>query len=258
MNAAYAALASLLWAEIAHADCRQALAIGLDVSASVDEQEYALQMQGVARALADPKVTSALLDQPLKPVWLAAYTWSGAESQRLILDWTAMTDADAILRAATAIGTAPRPALSPSTGVGTALLYGHALLDRGPDCWRYTLDLTGDGKNNSGPQPRQLALAPLGAALTVNALVIGSDEEEGWDGGDPGIAELTAWFWVEVVRGPDGFVEAALGFEDFEAAMTRKLLKELSGFAVGTAPPPRPEPVERGRGGAPEPLPEDG
>ena len=240
------ALALALWAAAspAGAACRQALVIGLDVSASVDEKEYVLQMQGLAGALNHPDVQAALLSQPERPVWLAAFVWSGAESQRLILDWTAITDADALGRAAFAVGTAPRPGLSPSTGVGAALVYGHALLEQRPECWRHTLDLAGDGKNNSGTAPRDIALPPLGTALTVNALVIGLDEEAGWDGGDPGIAELTAWFRAEVIRGPDAFVEAAIGFTDFEEAMTRKLLKELASLAVGDA---GETPAERAR-----------
>ena len=45
------ALVASLTAGIAQADCRQALALGLDVSGSVDSAEYALQMQGLANAV---------------------------------------------------------------------------------------------------------------------------------------------------------------------------------------------------------------
>ena len=44
---------------------------------------------------------------------------------------------------------------------------------------------------------------------------------------------MTAYFESEVIHGPDAFVEAAIGFEDFENAMARKLLKELETLAVG-------------------------
>ncbi|MCW1950803.1 MAG: DUF1194 domain-containing protein, partial [Octadecabacter sp.] len=44
--------------------CRQALALGLDVSGSVDVQEYRLQLDGLALALGDPEVTAALLAHP--------------------------------------------------------------------------------------------------------------------------------------------------------------------------------------------------
>ena len=43
------------------AACRQALALGLDVSGSVDTDEYRLQLDGLAAALTSPEVVSALI-----------------------------------------------------------------------------------------------------------------------------------------------------------------------------------------------------
>ena len=55
----------------AAAECRLALALAFDVSASVDAREYRLMMQGTAAALRDPDVTRAALSG--NPVALAAY-----------------------------------------------------------------------------------------------------------------------------------------------------------------------------------------
>lgn len=41
-----------------------------------------------------------------------------------------------------------------------------------------------------------------------------------------------AYYRAYVIRGDSAFVEAAQGFEDFEAAMIRKLLRELQVVAV--------------------------
>ncbi|MCX8955594.1 DUF1194 domain-containing protein, partial [Ruegeria sp. NA] len=40
----------------AFGECRQALALGLDVSGSVDSREYRLQLDGLASALTRPEV----------------------------------------------------------------------------------------------------------------------------------------------------------------------------------------------------------
>ncbi|MCV2873443.1 DUF1194 domain-containing protein [Defluviimonas sp. WL0050] len=232
-----AGLAALLLAAApAHAACRQALAIGLDVSGSVDQREFVLQVQGLAAALSSDAVRAVLLEAPGYPVALAVYDWSGAEHQRLILDWVEITDEVVLERVAGVIATAVRIERSPATGVGAAMLYGDALLAQRTDCPRAALDLTGDGLNNSGPQPRDIVLPGRVPDVTVNALVIGVNRDEGWDGGDPGVAELTAWFTAEVIRGPDAFVEVALGFEDFAAAMERKLLRELAELTVSALP----------------------
>ena len=42
-----------------------------------------------------------------------------------------------------------------------------------------------------------------------------------------------AYFKAEVIRGPGAFVEAAVGFDDFEEAMIRKLLRETRGLSLG-------------------------
>ncbi|GAB4385760.1 DUF1194 domain-containing protein [Albidovulum sp.] len=230
-----ALLAAGLAAPPAAAACRQALAIGLDVSGSVDAREFALQTQGLATALRSDAVRAALLELPARPVALAVFDWSGAEDQRLIVGWVEITEAAVLDSVAARIAQAARIERSPATGVGAAILYGARLISARPDCTRAVLDLTGDGLNNSGIAPRAVRLAPGPRPVTVNALVIGVDSDAGWDGGEPGIAELTAWFRAEVIRGPDAFVETAIGFEEFAAAMERKLLRELAVLQLSEA-----------------------
>ena len=58
------------------APCRQALALGLDVSGSVDGGEYRLQLDGLAAALREPAVIAAMLSVPSAPVHLAIFEWS--------------------------------------------------------------------------------------------------------------------------------------------------------------------------------------
>jgi hypothetical protein len=70
--------------------------------------------------------------------------------------------------------------------------------------------------------------------VTINALVIGADAPSSSDRRQVEIAELSSYFRTEVVLGPDAFVMTALGFEDYQAAMTRKLLRELEVLAIGS------------------------
>ena len=69
-NATIAIFAWLLTAGWANADCRQALALGLDISGSVDSSEYRLQIEGLAAALDDPSVIDAFLTMPTAPIRL--------------------------------------------------------------------------------------------------------------------------------------------------------------------------------------------
>ncbi len=211
------------------AECRLALAIGLDVSGSVDAAERALQTEGTAAALTSPDVEAALLLLPGAPVRIVIYEWSGPDAQRTLVPWTTAGSAEAIAGIAAALRGAERVPMPEATAVGSAMLHGAALLGDARGCWRLTLDLSGDGRSNAGPRPADVEVAAGGRAVTVNALVVGLPE---LTGAVPGLAELTSYFRREVLRGPDAFYEAAVGFADFEAAMRRKLVREA---AVNTA-----------------------
>jgi len=58
-------------------------------------------------------------------------------------------------------------------------------------------------------------------------LVIGSDPQNFSDTRQIHIGELQAYFEADVIKGPGAFVETALGFKAYQAAMTAKLLREL-------------------------------
>ena len=61
------------------------------------------------------------------------------------------------------------------------MLFGKILLDQKPECWKATLDILGDGKSNAGPRPQDVQGALGATAMTLNALVIGSDDMRGDD-----------------------------------------------------------------------------
>lgn len=204
--------------------CRLALSLGLDVSGSVDETEYALQMNGLASALLNPEVQDALLSFPGAPVRLHVFKWAGYDNQGIVLRWVEIDSPERIAEIADLLRHSPRTPMSPATGIGAALRFGAAALAQQPGCDRRTLDLSGDGISNSGTRPRDVATP----GITVNGLVIGSAPRNAEDSRDAGTGQLAAYYRAEVIRGPDPFVEVAAGFADFEAAMTRKLLKELT------------------------------
>lgn len=216
--------------------CRQALALGLDVSGSVDAGEYRLQMDGLAAALTDARVRAALLSMPAAPVRLLVYEWSGPRDQRLVLDWTEVTDEAALEGVARRLAATTRAAAAPSTALGTAMAFGARLLEGQPGCWRRTLDISGDGASNTGPRPQDVAHLAAFEGITVNALVIGAGSGNG--------ADLVDYFEALVIRGPFAFVEPAAEFADYREAMVRKLLRELEGMALSGL-----EGVAPGRGG---------
>ncbi|MGC1494411.1 MAG: DUF1194 domain-containing protein [Sulfitobacter sp.] len=221
------------------AECRQALALGLDVSGSVDAREYRLQMSGVATALDTPEVREKLLAMPTAPVAILVYEWSGPNDQAIVVPWTRVeTDANITTIIDTLRQTTRRDA-TPGTALGVAMRLGQIYLAQQPDCWKHTLDISGDGKSNLGPRPRDVRDAIEASGITINGLVIGVDDPNIGDIRQAEIGELSSYFRAEVIVGPDAFVHTAIGFNDYARAMTQKLLRELESlvFSELSAPP---------------------
>lgn len=211
----------------AQAGCRQALALALDVSGSVDVREYRLQLDGLATALLDPRVKNALLSYPNAPVELLVYEWSGPEDQVLLVPWTPILSEVNLLEVVTTLQTTKRRASTPGTALGTAMQIGEAYLATRSNCARLTLDISGDGKSNLGPRPQDARKALSRSGITINGLVIGSAVHAGDALRDAEIAELSAYFHANVILGEDAFVETALSYDAYAQAMARKLLREI-------------------------------
>ncbi|SEN46794.1 DUF1194 domain-containing protein [Palleronia pelagia] len=219
-----AAAALTLWAAAAEAQCRLALVLGLDISSSVDAEEDALQRQGLARALIAPQVVQAATALPGQPVAIAVFEWSGRWQQDLLLDWTMVESAADMERISATIAASKRSYADFPTAMGYALGYASDLLRRAPPCLFRTLDLSGDGINNDGFGPALAYQNFPYEEVTVNGLVVTGHDQA-----------VVTFFEREVRHGPGAFIEVARGFEDFERAMRRKLVRELGARVIGLA-----------------------
>lgn len=226
---------------LAQAACRQALSLALDVSSSVDDAEYRLQLDGVMAALNAPSVQDILFMQPDAPIRLHVYEWSGPINQTIIVPWTAITTRDDLDRVTDALQRHQRGVAAPTTAIGSAILAGFSYLEENRDCWKRTLDISGDGETNTGPPPESITEDQRPVGVVVNGLVIGAGDLHGADLPFVDIKQLTSYYLTNVIRGPGAFVEVALGYEAYAATMERKLLRELAGIVIGQAfLPPSP------------------
>jgi len=198
------------------ADCGLELVLAMDVSRSVVNKEYDLQMGGLAAAFRDPQVIEAASWIP-GGVMATVTQWSGPESQVQTVPWTRLTDAASMLAFAAAVEEQDRAFFAAYTAVGEALVHAAAVGDTNPSrCARRVIDISGDGASNRGQPPRPVADALAARGITVNALVI--------RGAWPDPAEF---YQRNVIRGEGAFLEIAENFKDYAAAMRRKLLREF-------------------------------
>ena len=215
-----------LWGAPAQAVCRLALALGLDVSGSVDATEYRLQLDGLAAALEHPETQDALFNMPGVTVALAVYQWGAPDQQQVLVGWTDMSGPSELLQVTARLRSADVRFTDPYTGLGAAMRFGAAMLAQRGDCWRHTLDISGDGPSNAGPHPDTVAMDTQ-AQITVNALVINPNGRDNVTKDLTSTRTLLDHYRTHVLRGSGAFAETAQSFADFEAAMARKLLREL-------------------------------
>ncbi len=195
------------------------LVLAIDVSSSVNESEYNLQMSGFAEAFRHPAVVTVIESLGSKGMVVTLVQWSGAETYVQAIDWTRIRDRASSEAFADQVQNAPRLIEGGATAIGDAMLFARALIElNGFTGTKRTVDVSGDGIANQGKQPA-VARALLNAEnITVNGLAILNEEPR-----------LGAYYKAGVVGGPNAFLVTASDFEDFARAIRIKLITEIDG-----------------------------
>jgi hypothetical protein len=201
------------------------LVLAVDVSNSVDRREFRLQTHGIAHAFRDASVRSAI--RGVGGISANVLFWGDPAYGVQEIGRTEIRDDRDAEAFARLVETAPR-LLTGNTGLGAAISASLDRLDTPEACGRRkVVDVSGDGRESlfrpstvtreTPVVPVELArLRALAAGVTVNGLAILNDE-----------ADLADYFAREVAVGPGSFVLTADGYDDFAAAMTLKLLREI-------------------------------
>lgn len=196
-----------------------ALVFAIDVSASVTPDSYVLQHEGIAKAMASARIARAIAALP-GGIEALVLEWSDPDRIAVTVPWTPLTGAAGAHAFAAAVRHTRRSSHG-LTGIGPALMAAAARFDHMPEpAARRVIDISGDGIANIGAPPEQARDRLLAAGITINGLAILTEE--------PGLED---YYRRDVIGGPGAFVLAAHTFDDFAAAMRRKLEQEISGIA---------------------------
>ena len=198
------------------AACEVELILAMDVSRSVTNPEYDLQMEGLADAFRDKSVQDLI--ETTGGIMATVTQWSGAGDQAQTVPWRWLESRESALNFADEITNQRRSYFGAYTATGDALLHAAAISASNPTkCRRKVIDVSGDGKGNRGSDPKAVSAQLVGLGFTINALAI--------LGAKPSPLDFYA---RHVIGGPGAFVEAADGFEVYAEAIRRKILRELS------------------------------
>jgi len=203
--------------------------LSVDASGSVDPSEFRLQINGIAAAFREPSVQAAVQRGPHGRILASVLIWSDAAYPKYPTTWHELQNAASFEAFAQEIEqfnvTAPGvPAIGGGgTNIGDGLLFAINMLEENSvPATRRVIDVSGDGPESKPwlqgavelPKARALAHA---RGITVNGLAIETD-----------IAGLYLWYEANLITGEGSFVERADDFQDYQRAIIKKLLRELS------------------------------
>jgi hypothetical protein len=165
------------------------LVLAADVSRSVDARKFQLQREGYAAALADPRVLKAITSGPNGRIAVCLIEWSGMTSQKVVIDWTMIDGRKAAQQFGDRLLETPR-SFADRTSISNGISFALAQFPRAPfETRRRTIDVSGDGTNNSGADVHQAR---------------------------------------DVMGGPGAFVMEAKDFDSFGQAIINKLIAEVA------------------------------
>ena len=203
------------------------LILAVDCSYSVDQSEYALQMNGIAYALRSPEVKQAIQMGRYQRIAIALIQWSSTKNQSIAIPWTIISSSKSIDEVANAIERLPRAASPGSTSISAVIAKSLHLFSSSPlNTNRRVIDISGDGRNNDGVPPHFLRDVAVEKGITINGLAILNE-----------IPSLHYYFRKQIAGGFGSFVIKANSYRDYKQAIHEKLIREIASLPVAQNTP---------------------
>jgi hypothetical protein len=208
--------------------------------------EQMKQREGYAMAFRHPEVLAAIKDGPHGRIAVAYVAWAGLMEQELVVHWSVIASAEDAARLSArleAVALRHTSSVAPwqsGTSISEALTFSARLFDQNEIVApRRTIDISGDGPNNSGAPILAARQAVLAAGIVINGLPLIF--------GKPTLA-LGDYYENCVIGGPGAFVITVSDPADFAVSIRRKLVLEIADLRPGAMarglrdPPPHSSP----------------
>jgi hypothetical protein len=199
-------------------DVDLALVLAIDCSYSVSASEYLMQIQGLGRAFMNPRVFDAIQRGLLKKIAVAAFLWSENENHKLIIPWKTIAKSQQAVAMGNHLNYTARDISPGGTSISSALIFAQKLLGTAPSAFRRVVDISTDGRSNSGVEVSLVRDQFVSAGITINALAVSNE-----------VQTLDIYLRNEVTSGEGSFVIKADNYESYGEAILKKLVKEIEG-----------------------------
>ncbi len=168
--------------------------------------------------------------QRAQPTSICCWCWQPTcHAASMPQNWMAIGDAASAKEFGDRLLESPR-SFADRTSISGAIEFAMAQLARAPFSGaRQTIDISGDGTNNSGRDVAELRDQALAKGITVNGLAILSETPLPWNPehtNPPG--GLQHYYRNNVIGGPGAFVMIAKNFDSFGEAIISKIIAEVA------------------------------
>ncbi|MBM3520366.1 MAG: DUF1194 domain-containing protein [Alphaproteobacteria bacterium] len=196
------------------------LVLAVDASGSVDPEEYALQLGGIATAFRDRAIQDAIASGPLKRIAVNLLVWAEPRQPKDETGWFVLStpaEAEVFANLVQALPRTQNGATGLGEGIAAAIrtITGNGLKSR-----RRVIDVSGDGIEAvpgglvlEVSEARAMAIAN---GVTINGLAIETE-----------VYDLLGFYRDNMRTGPGSFVISVRTYEDFATGIRRKLLREI-------------------------------
>jgi len=229
MCASAATLVSLAPAKAFPQPCVDvALVLAVDGSSSIDATEYRFQQQAISASLRDPEVLDAMATAGT--VSAAVVFWGDPNRPIQETETVVIATAADAERLARVVESLPRQVLG-NTGLSTGLAAALDKLGTMGCAHRFVINVSGDGKGTvlsrqKTPSPwlEEVRARAEAEGVTINALAVSNEE-----------TDIAEYYERKVITGPGAFVMDVQTFDDYAAALRRKLIREIAPMVVSSS-----------------------
>lgn len=198
------------------------LVIAVDVSASMDSDELAIQRSGYVNAIRDADFISAVRSGPYGRVALSYIEWAHPRLQRVIVPWRLIAGAESARAFARELATR-RQIRSSGTSISAALAFAMRYFDASPFHGLHkVIDMSGDGPNNFGPPVTDARDEALARGIVINGLPILIRPS-------PLFPAMDQYYLNCIIGGPGAFAIPVRAVGDFSETIRHKLTIEVAG-----------------------------
>jgi len=229
------------------------LVIAVDTGGSEDINQ-SVQRHGYESAFRSPDVLAAVRSGPYRKIAVTYVEFSIIGLDYVVVPWTVIASQQDATAVADELASTPIHQGPGAVSISGVILFAMDAFDHSPvDSDRRSIDVSGDGANNTGPPMTTVRDMASAAGVTINGLpvLLNPDRILGGDG----TTTLDDYYRACVVGGPMAFVLPVQGINEFAAAIQRKLILEIAALPTQIVPAAANVPSRPVDCAANEPLP---